>query len=29
MTSLRRYDNSDVKMTLLVTNFRIYLIQLW
>ena len=27
--SVEKYDNSDVKMTLLETNFRIHLIQLW
>ena len=29
MTSLRCYDNSDVKITLVITNFHLYLIQLW
>ena len=29
MTSLRCYDNFDAKMTLVITNFHLYLIQLW
>ena len=29
MTSFRCYDNSDVIATLIITNFRLYLIQLW
>ena len=29
MTSFRCYDNSDVIATLIITNFHLYLIQLW
>ena len=29
MTSLRCYDNCDVIITLVITNFDLYLIQLW
>ena len=29
MASLRCYDNSDVIVTLIMTNFHLYLIQLW
>ena len=29
MTSLRCYDNCDVNITLVITNFDLYLIQLW
>ena len=29
MTSFRCYDNSDVIATLIMTNFHLYLIQLW
>ena len=29
MASFRCYDNSDVIATLIITNFHLYLIQLW
>ena len=29
MASFRRYDNSDAIATLIITNFHLYLIQLW